>query len=93
MMKKRLTSFLLAACMMLPLSASAWAAEHPQMEGEEDVTNLWRNAIESGLYIAYDIAVCEHNPFGTTGCSRCVDDTSQIIFLGACRQVGYMFAC
>ena len=34
MMKKRLTSFLLAACMMLPLSASAWAAEHPQMEGE-----------------------------------------------------------
>ena len=38
MMKKRLTSFLLAACMMLPLSASAWAAEHPQMEGEEDVT-------------------------------------------------------
>ena len=38
MMKKRLTSFLLAVCMMLPLSASAWAAEHPQMEGEEDVT-------------------------------------------------------
>lgn len=37
-MRKRLTSLLLAACMMLPLSAPAWATENLQIEGEEDVT-------------------------------------------------------
>lgn len=37
-MNKRLTSLLLAACMMLPLSATAWATESTQIEGEEDVT-------------------------------------------------------
>lgn len=37
-MNKRLTSLLLAACMMLPLSVTAWATESTQIEGEEDVT-------------------------------------------------------
>lgn len=37
-MKKRLTSFLLTACLLLTASAPAWATETVQMEGEEDVT-------------------------------------------------------
>lgn len=53
-MKKRLTSFLLTACLLLTASAPAWATETVQMEGEEDVTLQPSTGVRNRQYGAND---------------------------------------